>query len=265
MNDLYKPVDVKRLMELAGMKEADDPVNYRANASPEVQANYSKGGQNPDPTDPIIANRMGVNVPQADIARAAQTRPEGPTTSVPTAAAPTSAAPSRSFPAPAAPAAAPAATTPAPIRTNPAPVTRPAYAGSAGSQAIQKLNPDLIKDVNKIYPGQQFKLPSGGTYTVKKGDTLDAIARNAAAPAARPAAPAATPAAQQPFNLQLPYTHNTPTPPSLRTNPAAPAAPAATTPASRSAISGRIRANQQVRETSADLGRMQNLAGIRKN
>lgn len=50
------------------------------------------------------------------------------------------------------------------------------YKGSAGAQAIQKLNPQ-IKDINKIYPGQQLKMPDGSTYTVKPGDTMDKIAR----------------------------------------------------------------------------------------
>ena len=50
------------------------------------------------------------------------------------------------------------------------------YTGSAGAQAIQKLNPQ-IKDINKIYPGQQLKMPDGSTYTVKPGDTMDKIAR----------------------------------------------------------------------------------------
>jgi hypothetical protein len=84
------------------------------------------------------------------------------------------------------------------------------YKGSAGSQEIQKLNP-AIKDVNKIQPGQRFKMPNGQPdYIVKPGDTLDKIARGSnkpagqgfdvpkaapAAPAAKPAAPAAKPAA----------------------------------------------------------------------
>lgn len=50
------------------------------------------------------------------------------------------------------------------------------YKGSAGAQAIQKLNPQ-IKDINKIYPGQQLKMPDGSTYVVKPGDTMDKIAR----------------------------------------------------------------------------------------
>lgn len=56
--------------------------------------------------------------------------------------------------------------------------TSTGYKGSAGSQAIQALNPE-ITDVNKIRTGQQIKLPSGETYTVQKGDALDRIARNA--------------------------------------------------------------------------------------
>lgn len=72
-------------------------------------------------------------------------------------------------------------TAPAP-KVNLPPVTRsePAtfsYKGSAGSQAIQKLNPDVIKDVNKIYTGQVLNLPGGKNYTIKAGDTLDQIAK----------------------------------------------------------------------------------------
>jgi hypothetical protein len=67
------------------------------------------------------------------------------------------------------------------------------YKGSAGSQAIQQLNPDRIQDVNKIYAGDTINLPGGGTYTIKQGDTLDQIARNQSAPVA-PAASAETPA-----------------------------------------------------------------------
>ena len=35
-----------------------------------------------------------------------------------------------------------------------------------------------IKDPNKIFPGQKITLPSGGSYTVKSGDTLSGIAQN---------------------------------------------------------------------------------------
>jgi LysM repeat protein len=308
MNDLYKPVDVKRLMELAGVKEADAdvPTDYKSLASPEVQANYNKGGQRPDPTDPIIANRMGANVPQADLAKAAQTRPAGPTATVPTAtaaAAPTAAIsvpdaqdfgaePKKNEPV--------VTTTPVPA---PTPVTatplaaRPAYAGSAGSQAIQKLNP-AIKDVNKIQAGQKITLPSGETYTVQRGDTLDRIAARARAEDDRreqvPVSPEvqaqlSQPVATNPAQSRLsPMVQNAmpgatlrqqaglpamiPTTPSssVATNPT-PAAPAAQTPPSRiqqNAAALRARRpdlNNTIRETSADLGRMQSLAGIRKN
>jgi hypothetical protein len=163
--------------------------------------------------------------------------------------------------------------------------TRPAYAGSAGSQAIQRLNP-AIKDVNKIQVGQQITLPGGGTYTVKAGDTLDRIAAAQRTPAA---APAAAPVATQPARSSLsPMVQNAmpgatlrqqaglppmiPTTPSssVATNPA-PAVPAAQTPPSRiqqNAAALRARRpdlnSNTIRETSADLGRMQSLAGIRK-
>jgi len=66
-----------------------------------------------------------------------------------------------------------------------------------------------IADPNKIRVGQEIKLPGGGTYKVKKGDTLSGIAKNynsgsigqpapAAQPAAAPAAPAAPPAPPAP-------------------------------------------------------------------
>jgi LysM repeat protein len=69
------------------------------------------------------------------------------------------------------------------------------YKGSKGSQAIQALNPE-IADVNKIRTGQELKMPDGSTYTVKQGDALDRIARNAGlspktAPSEKPAAPTA--------------------------------------------------------------------------
>jgi hypothetical protein len=67
------------------------------------------------------------------------------------------------------------------------------YKGSAGSQAIQQLNPDRIADVNKIYAGDTINLPGGGQYTIKQGDTLDQIARNQSAPVA-PSASTETPA-----------------------------------------------------------------------
>lgn len=60
------------------------------------------------------------------------------------------------------------------------------YAGSSGAQAIQKLNPS-IKDVNRIYVGQELTMPDGSKYKVAAGDTLDKIAVKQSQ---RPAAPA---------------------------------------------------------------------------
>ena len=41
---------------------------------------------------------------------------------------------------------------------------------------IYAANKNTISDPNKIYPGQTLQMPGGGTYTVKKGDTLSKIA-----------------------------------------------------------------------------------------
>ena len=69
-----------------------------------------------------------------------------------------------------------------PTSVKPAATAAPApYTGSASAQQIQKLNP-VIKDVNKIRPGQTFKMPDGSNYTVKPGDTLDKIARGSNKP-----------------------------------------------------------------------------------
>lgn len=65
------------------------------------------------------------------------------------------------------------------------------YKGSAGAQAIHKLNPQ-IKDINKIFPGQQLKMPNGSTYTVKPGDTMDKIARGMRSGASANPPPSAT-------------------------------------------------------------------------
>ena len=55
---------------------------------------------------------------------------------------------------------------------------RQSYAGTAGAQAIQRANPDTIKNVNDIKVGDTISLPNGTPYTVKPGDTLDKIAQN---------------------------------------------------------------------------------------
>jgi hypothetical protein len=55
---------------------------------------------------------------------------------------------------------------------------RKSYAGTAGAQAIQRANPDIIKNVNDITAGDTINLPNGTQYTIKPGDTLDKIAQN---------------------------------------------------------------------------------------
>jgi len=125
------------------------------------------------------------------------TAPQNTTQQAPTQQAPNTSTSSKSLPAFDAgpgdtwdgkPAAAPQARSVGPSQNQ----SSSGYKGSAGSQAIQQLNPDRIQDVNKIYAGDTINLPGGGTYTIKQGDTLDQIARNQSAPAA-PAAPAETP------------------------------------------------------------------------
>ena len=54
------------------------------------------------------------------------------------------------------------------------PAAKP-YSGSAAAQAIQKLNPQ-VRDINKIFVGQELQLPDGSRYKVASGDTLDGIA-----------------------------------------------------------------------------------------
>ena len=64
---------------------------------------------------------------------------------------------------------------PSEVSTSTGTNTATAYKGSTGSQALQKLNPE-IKDVNKIFAGQKIKLPDGSEDVVQAGDTLDKIA-----------------------------------------------------------------------------------------
>ena len=44
-------------------------------------------------------------------------------------------------------------------------------------QDIYDLNKDQIKNPNLIYPNQKFKMPGGGEYVVKAGDSLSKIAK----------------------------------------------------------------------------------------
>jgi len=72
----------------------------------------------------------------------------------------------------------PAKTEPVPTPT-PRPKTikpsAPKKQGRVTYRTLAKLSG--IKDPNKIFPGQKVTLPGGGSYTVKKGDTLSGIAQ----------------------------------------------------------------------------------------
>ena len=73
------------------------------------------------------------------------------------------------------------------------------YKGSMGSQSLMALNPDKIKDVNKIKAGDSIDLGGGNMYKIQKGDTLDKIAQRMTKPQATEPAPAApAPAAPAP-------------------------------------------------------------------
>ena len=65
-------------------------------------------------------------------------------------------------------------------------------AGPITWNKIHELNRDKIKDPNKIYPGQVLKMPNGlPDYTVKAGDNLSKIAKNASSGQVAPATQAA--------------------------------------------------------------------------
>ena len=173
MTDVYKKVDLARLMELAGQPGYDEV------GRPGGGKGYAEPSKLPYvPTPPTGKDSIpGLQGIKGGFVPGLLDR-SGPVVTTP--------APAR----PAIPA------TPA----RPAAPLNPNYKGSEGAREIQRLNPE-IKDVNKIRPGQEFKLPDGSTYKVQPGDTLDAIARNQGkgadavtprtpAPAA-PAAPAA--------------------------------------------------------------------------
>ena len=188
-----KPVDLQRLLELTGLNDRAVQQNHDQRDS-EMRRIMELAGMKKeavDPTDPIIRYRQGdQSVTTADIAQASQQPLAGPTQTRPTATADTPTTAAAEVPdaqdfgsekpiAVTSPVPSPQAPQVRPLPVATAPAAAP-YRGSAGAQAIQKLNPE-ITDVNKIRAGQQFKLPSGETYTVKKGDTLDAIARRTAA------------------------------------------------------------------------------------
>jgi hypothetical protein len=56
------------------------------------------------------------------------------------------------------------------------------YKGSMGAQSLMALNPDKIKNVNKIKAGDSIDLGGGNMYKIQKGDTLDKIAQRMTKP-----------------------------------------------------------------------------------
>ena len=98
---------------------------------------------------------------------------------------------------------------------------------------LAKLNPQ-ITDPNKIYPGQEIKLPSGGSAIVDQGDTLSSLAQRYNDGGYSDGTPVDEPAAATPADKA---------PPADKSPPAANAAPAVPTlkPAEAAAISVKIK------------------------
>ena len=66
-----------------------------------------------------------------------------------------------------------------PAQAGAEPKAKPAASKPAARVSYQDLaKASGIKDANKIRVGQEIKLPGGGTYKVKKGDTLSGIAKS---------------------------------------------------------------------------------------
>ena len=66
-----------------------------------------------------------------------------------------------------------------PAKAGAEPKAKPATSKPAARVSYQDLaKASGIKDANKIRVGQEIKLPGGGTYKVKKGDTLSGIAKS---------------------------------------------------------------------------------------
>ena len=315
MNDLYKPVDVKRLMELAGVKEApdmDDPIiRSRMGDTSVSTADIARASAEPLPPsklttssgNPIASGTRGLNWNEQP-----KTEP-APTASVPdaqdfgsepkiTTAAPAS-SPVNTNPEPkidptlvSEPPGSTPVTPARPVRPSPAPA--PVRPSPAPAPATNPARPSYVPQVQNYKPG----VANAG----RMKPTGDAVATNPATPgvqvgnyrpgaanagrmnsANEPAMPAPRTSAysqaraNQAAGTAPAATTSTP----VATNPAQPnaqrtgryatarpmsafAEPPAT-PAPRTSAYSQSRTNQQVRETSTDLARMQNLAGIRKN
>ena len=169
MTDVYKKVDLARLMELAGMNAATDRAAILAKLSPE-QRKWLGGA---DPTDPYIMARMRKAVPdQPTAAKDQAERDDAELAASMLANLP----PTIATAAPGTQAGIKAVELPATPVTTQSATKEPAATPTPGSyQAIAQLN--KIADPNKIYPGQKINLGGGAEYTVAPGDTLSAIAQ----------------------------------------------------------------------------------------
>jgi hypothetical protein len=279
MNDLYKPVDMKRLMELAGMKEADMD-------------------------DPFIAARMGKkDIPNADFAKAAA-EPLPPSKLTTTRGEPiASGTPGLNWneqPKKVEPEPAPVAVTtpePAPVAvTTPVPEPVRADPVNPNPSPEPKIDPTLVVEPPKTGPRREpagtgavvgrtrlpgvSATPPAGSLAARKAAE---IATRAPDPYGKRVTPAPTPGGFQSLTPPAaPYFRPTPnatpgsnriapipnaTPGSNRIAPAVTTNPAAPKPAGQFASTpgGAAMGRPGLRETSSDLARMQNLAGIRKN
>lgn len=205
----YKSVgDALKAVQLPGRQGASDPAQSAKNiaaATPKPAPKPQLGNTGVGRQDGPAALKPAALKPAAPAAPAAiepdQAAAQG---AAAIAAAPKSAAPAQanitktSEPSPTKVAA------PKPAASAPA---APAGSGRVTYQSLAKASG--IADPNKIKPGQEIKLPGGGSYKVKSGDTLSGIAQNvrlgkiggsapapaaasAPAPAAQKAAPPAT-------------------------------------------------------------------------
>jgi LysM repeat protein len=144
-----------------------------------VQTPNTQQFVNPDDADDADAKDSGTPEPPAPAIPNLREPEEKPS-------APAASKPAATKPKPAATKPKPAASKPdSKSATKPKPdskkaITTPALAAAARSKVSYN---DLAKasgidDPNKISVGQEIKLPGGGTYKVKKGDTLSGIAKN---------------------------------------------------------------------------------------
>ena len=331
MNDLYKPVDMKRLMELAGVKEADmdDPfIAARTGKKDIPNADFAKAAAEPLPPskltttrgEPIASGTPGLNwneqpkKVEPEPAPVAVTTPEpapapvAVTTPVPE---PVRADPVNPNPAPepkidptlvveppkTGPRREPAGTGAVVGRTRLPGVSATPPAGSLAARkaaeiatrapdpygkrvtpaptpgGFQSLTPPAapyFRPTPNATPGSNRIAPIPNA-TPGSNRIAPAVATNPARSSLSPMVQNAMPGATLRQQAGLPATISPTSSSSVSTNPANAPAPAPTIPSRIQQNAAALRARRPdlntstIRETSADLARMQNLAGIRKN